>query len=118
MQKTRLLSLAFALACLVGPGGAADFSDPTWPCVQRKVERLSVGLMWPHPIEEIALSEQAEADVHNLVGRFALRRLELEEITPALAGVGLVRAEPVLKVNVRQIGAQSIGQHPFNRPPV
>lgn len=84
MQSKRLLSTVFAVICLCGPGGAADFSDPTWPCIQRKVERLSVGLMWPHPIEEVALSEQTEAAVNELVGRFTLRRLELEEIAPAL----------------------------------
>lgn len=84
MQSKRLLSLVFAVFCLGGPGGAADFSDPTWPCIQRKVERLSVGLMWPHPIEEITLSDQAEQAVNELVGRFTLRRLQLEEIAPAL----------------------------------
>ncbi|MDU9005786.1 hypothetical protein [Sedimentitalea todarodis] len=84
MQSKRLLSLVFAVTCLGGPGGAADFSDPTWPCIQRKVERLSVGLMWPHPIEDVTLSDQEQAAVNELVGRFTLRRLALDEIAPVL----------------------------------
>lgn len=84
MQSMRTLPLIFAVICLGGPGATADFSDPTWPCIQRKVERLSVGLMWPHPIEDVTLPEQTESAVKDLVGRFTLRRLELEEIAPTL----------------------------------
>ena len=64
--------------------GAADFSDPTWPCVQRKVERLSVGIMWPHPIENIQPDAATETEIKELVDRFVLRRLKLEEVAPAL----------------------------------
>jgi len=34
------------------PVWAADYSDPTWPCMQRKVETLSLGLMWPLAVPE------------------------------------------------------------------
>lgn len=63
---------------------AVDFADPTWPCIQRKVERLSIGLMWPHPIGEITLPEDVKADAMDLVQRFRLRRLELSDIQPVL----------------------------------
>lgn len=79
------LLLAALGALTVTPGQAADFSDPTWPCVQRKVDRLSVGLMWPHPIEDPALSQDVEKDVGELVGRLTLRRLDLAEVEPALS---------------------------------
>ena len=84
MRKT----LAIALVCIAGPGvvSAADFSDPTWPCVQRKVERLSVGLMWPNPIPESMPEDEATRDaIHALATKLAVRRIELDEIQPDVA---------------------------------
>lgn len=64
-------------------GWAADYSDPTWPCVQRKVERLSVGLMWPHPVPESMPGDADTQDqIHELATQLALRRIPLEEIRP------------------------------------
>ena len=59
---------------------AADFSDPTWPCIQRKVENLSVGLMWPHAVEPVALSPAAQNAAEGLVRRLVLRRIPTEEL--------------------------------------
>lgn len=83
----RLAGLLISAAVMLGPGcrlWAADFSDPTWPCVQRKVEQLSVGLMWPHPIPETELARGLSGDASDLVERLALRRLDLTEVQPAL----------------------------------
>ena len=46
--------MLFLLAPALAPtlAQAADFSDPTWPCVQRKVPNLSVGQMWAGPLIE------------------------------------------------------------------
>lgn len=78
-------------------GRSADFSDPTWPCIQRKVENLSPGLMWPHPITETEMDDATRADIGELSGRFALRRLELDEIQPNLdAFVARHGADPAL----------------------
>ncbi|ARE39100.1 hypothetical protein RGUI_0959 [Rhodovulum sp. P5] len=63
-------------------GATADFSDPTWPCIQRKVARLSPALMWPYPIEERTFDPATEADVTDLAGRMALRRVTLDALTP------------------------------------
>lgn len=84
MIRRALLLAVLAPAVLAGPVGAADFADPGWPCVQRKVERLSVGLMWPSPIGEAPPSGEVARDVSELAQRFALRRLTLEEVRPAL----------------------------------
>ena len=83
-------TVAAMLAGLIQPGSggpamAADFSDPTWPCVQRKVENLSTGLMWPHPAEQITLSAEQKEAVDELVGRLSLRRLSVEELAPSIA---------------------------------
>lgn len=74
---------ALALISVAGPGFAADFSDPTWPCIQRKVENLSLGLMWPHQIDDAATDLQPEID--EMAGLLALRRIELEELQPSVA---------------------------------
>lgn len=52
-----------------------DFSDPDWPCIQRKVENLSASLMWPAPVTRTPLSPEAT----DLVEALSLRRVSLEE---------------------------------------
>jgi len=66
------------------PAVSADFSDPTWPCVQRKVENLSLGLMWPFPVEDTQQikDETLRQEAHDLADAFALRRIALEELRP------------------------------------
>lgn len=79
-------ALAAALVCAVTPAAAADYSDPTWPCIQRKVERLSVGLMWPHPVPEDAPEDAAlRREIDDLAARLALRRIEVETLAPDVA---------------------------------
>jgi len=80
------ISVACTIALtLVQPLNAADFSDPTWPCVQRKVENLSVGQMFPFVIPEIeGASTSLDADIDNLSQRLALRRFTVEELTPSI----------------------------------
>jgi len=72
INRMRLLAL-LALSPLAA--AAADFSDPDWPCIQRKVENLSPGLMWPQPVERAAL----DAEARELAATLALRRVSLEE---------------------------------------
>jgi hypothetical protein len=84
MTRPAQILAALAAAFLAGPAPGADFSDPSWPCIQRKVETLSVGLMWPEPLDEAPLADDLAADVSDLAQRFALRRLALEEVRPAL----------------------------------
>lgn len=68
--------LPAVLVCLCGPGAARDFSDPTWPCIQRKAEHLSVGVMWPLPLQpNVTLAEKAE----HLADQLTLRRITAEE---------------------------------------
>ncbi|GGF75888.1 hypothetical protein [Mameliella alba] len=80
----------FAVLAVFGPLGtaqAADFSDPTWPCVQRKVERMSMGLMWPiMPDENAAPDAAAQADITELAELLALRRIEVAELEDEVAG--------------------------------
>ncbi|MGC9418841.1 MAG: hypothetical protein ACP5EN_07695 [Rhodovulum sp.] len=85
-MSARAFSGAFALVLGLATGaGAADFSDPTWPCIQRKVERLSAGIMWPYPVEERSFDAETEAAVQELAGRMALRRVAVDELEPSVA---------------------------------
>lgn len=63
---------------------AADFSDPTWPCVQRKVGALSEGLMWPQPLDPEFQPEDpaVAAEISDLAETLALRRLDVESLAP------------------------------------
>ncbi|MBD8891035.1 hypothetical protein IG616_05725 [Labrenzia suaedae] len=74
---------AAALFGAVIPQGvhAADFSDPGWPCQQRKVERLSPGLMWPGLIQTEPSGKLSE-DAKTLAEKLALRRISVEEAAP------------------------------------
>ncbi|MCA8880341.1 MAG: hypothetical protein KDA73_10400 [Rhodobacteraceae bacterium] len=67
--------MAISLLLVPGLALAADGSDPDWPCVQRKVEDLSPGLMWPDPVAPAELSPAAQ----DLAAKLALRRVSLDE---------------------------------------
>ncbi len=70
---------------LAQPIWAADFSDPTWPCVQRKVVELSVGQMFPFVIPPLIGEDAGRAqDISALSQRLALRRFEVEELIPQI----------------------------------
>ncbi|WP_417742536.1 hypothetical protein [Salipiger sp.] len=79
MSKRKCYAVFAVLMGCATAGSAADFSDPTWPCIQRKVERLSVGLMWPAPLSEEALEPATKAAVGELAETLALRRVDLED---------------------------------------
>ena len=70
----------------VPAASAAVFNDPTWPCVQRKVDSLSLGLMWSRPVDTAAaVGVDLSPEVEDLVDQLALRRLTLEELNGLVA---------------------------------
>ena len=79
---------AIALAALVaasftaGPRPAAAATGGDWPCVQRKVPRLSIGQMWSGPLVEGEW--QADAAIRELAPKLASRRLPVEEAAPLI----------------------------------
>lgn len=80
MSKLRFAIIAGVSLALAAPAGASDFSDPEWPCIQRKVENLSLGLMWPSPVPDGALRAEIAPEAKDLVSTVVLRRIPLEEI--------------------------------------
>jgi hypothetical protein len=69
-----------AAAALVTPAAAAEFDDPEWPCIQRKVEEISLFQMWsgPMPVGDW----QQDRAIRDLAQRIAPRRVTLDEIEP------------------------------------
>lgn len=85
MIRHVIATFAICAAGLSGPADAADFSDPTWPCVQRKVQNLSMGLMWPVLLEgEAEYDVATSAAIAELADTLALRRIALEDLTLAV----------------------------------
>jgi hypothetical protein len=76
MRKAVALTLAVAVGVL--PAVSAEFDDPSWPCIQPKVEDLSLGLMWPNPVDPATLPADAAPAADALVEALALRRTDLD----------------------------------------
>jgi len=78
---SKSLGIALSLMMSAGSGHSADFSDPTWPCIQRKVPALSVGLMWTHALPETPETDPTlKQEIDSLAAKLALRRLEVEAL--------------------------------------
>ena len=75
--RAGLTALALALTVTV-PVSAADFDDPEWPCIQRKVPSLSVGQMWSGPMPEGDWRDTPA--IESLARALAPRRTTLEEV--------------------------------------
>lgn len=69
-----------ATAALVIASAASAQPEPEdgWPCIQRKVDHLSLGVMWPHPVPEESAAP-LEDDLRDVAARLALRRVTEEE---------------------------------------
>ncbi|MEM9577768.1 MAG: hypothetical protein AAF999_12230 [Pseudomonadota bacterium] len=82
----RRLALTLALTGIAAPLLAADFSDPTWPCVQRKVGALSAGLMWASPADAPAITDDRDlkAEIERLADVLSLRRVPLDDLRPTV----------------------------------
>lgn len=81
---TRLMAGGLFLSTLglVAPwvAVAADPQDSEWPCIQRKVPSISIGMVWAGP--EVAaddLSWKDDPEIFELVSRLAARRLAIED---------------------------------------
>jgi hypothetical protein len=85
MSQIPFFFVASLAALLSAPALAGDFSDPTWPCVQRKVDNLSLGLMWPYPVPEAELAPTLKPQADELVDTLVLRRVSLEEAEALIA---------------------------------
>lgn len=72
------IAAGLALAVSAGASAAAEFDDPDWPCIQRKVPELSIGQMWAGPIPDP--DAEVDATVRSLAQRLSPRRVSVEEV--------------------------------------
>lgn len=66
-----------------GAAAGAEFDDPEWPCIQRKVPELALFQMWPGP--PLAEEPAADPDRRAFAGRLAPRRVSIEEAEALVA---------------------------------
>lgn len=74
-----------AVALLSAPIHAAEGADPDWPCVQRKVEHMSIAVMWPEPVP--ADAEPLPDELDDLAELMALRRVSVDEVATRVDAV-------------------------------
>jgi len=71
--------IAALVAIMIAPAAsAAKYDDPDWPCIQRRVDTLAMGQMWPGPFPEENWRDHAE--IRALAMALAQRRVSLEEV--------------------------------------
>ncbi|MCP4304212.1 MAG: hypothetical protein GY788_04875 [bacterium] len=59
---------------------AGDPANPYWPCIQRKVPEISVGMVWAGPpIREDDRAWKDSSTIASLVGQLTPRRVSLDE---------------------------------------
>ena len=87
MQRATAMALVFTFGLAIpATGWAADFSDPEWPCLQRRVENMSLGLMWTHPIPDGKIPAEIRPQAHELAETLVLRRVSLIEAEALIEG--------------------------------
>jgi hypothetical protein len=82
MRPIHLIGWLLATGLFAGTVSATEYDDPTWPCVQRKVEHLSLGLMWPFIIEPLpeTAGDAVQGDIDALANLLSLRRVAVEDV--------------------------------------
>lgn len=82
LHLVKLVGLGLGCVWLaISPVRAADFNDPDWPCIQRKVLNLSIGQMWAGPpiTDEVTATWREREDVLALAPVVSIRRTPIEE---------------------------------------
>jgi hypothetical protein len=64
---------------------ATDSANPDWPCVQRKVARLTSVQMWDGPAVDDLTGWRDRDDIRKLIAVLASRRVSLDEAVEAVA---------------------------------
>jgi hypothetical protein len=106
-----LIALAAMSVLIAGPVLSAQNTDPTWPCVQRKVPSLSLGQVWNGPeLPKSAADWSKDSAISALVREVSARRMPLAEAEDAI--LSFARGQPADQRNVRMaMLAQGLFDH-------
>lgn len=81
-----MLIVAAALLAASPALAVGDPNDPNWPCVQRKVPKITLGAAWSGPVFDPATVDwKSDQKVVQLASFLQQRRVPLEEATKAIA---------------------------------
>jgi hypothetical protein len=105
------LALSALSALTAWPVSGAQNTDPTWPCVQRKVPTLSLGQVWNGPeLPQSAAGWSNDPAVSALVRKLSARRMPLVDAEQAI--MDFAKAQSGDQRNVRMaMLAQGLFDH-------
>lgn len=79
-MKKYILSAVIGIMGWSGAAQAAQGTDPTWPCIQRKVPELSMGQIWNGPdLTHAAMNWASDKTIAELVPELSARRVPIED---------------------------------------
>ena len=81
------------LAVMVAMSGAngATFNDPDWPCIQRKVSRLSIGQVWTGPPLDLTAPGPDDPTFQTAIAHLAARRTPLAQAAEMIDAIVAAR---------------------------
>ncbi len=94
MDVKNFLSIALSAAALsmvassIPASAANDPDNPDWPCVQKRVENLSVTAIWDGPGIDDHKEWYRDEEISKLVTKLATRRVPVEKATAAVEAFG------------------------------
>lgn len=87
IRKQIRFAAALGAALIIAPSlsfAAADPNHPDWPCVQKRVENLSVTAIWDGPAIDAYKDWYRDDKIAALVKKLASRRVDIEKAKAAL----------------------------------
>jgi hypothetical protein len=81
----RIIGLAGAVALsIVTVAQAGEAEAPNWPCMQRKIEKLTSSQMWDGPSVEGVTAWRQDSEVSALITTLVSRRVPIAEAAAAI----------------------------------
>ena len=107
MKRTIAMAMIATLGAGIGPVAAAEGTDPSWPCIQRKQPHLSIGQMWAGPPPDDATTALSrDAAIQALAARLEQRRLPMAQAETLIADFATSADNPQLTALMQAILAK------------
>lgn len=107
MKRTIAMAMIATLGAGIGPVAAAEGTDPSWPCIQRKQPHLSIGQMWAGPPPDDATTALSrDAAIQALAARLEQRRLPMAQAETLIADFAASADNPQLTALMQAILAK------------